>query len=233
MSSREISMLHYIGCTFWNSFSDVEKRRQCSEGTTIPWDLSYQICSSEMLTDYIVIQISWWLTSNHMVSRAINNQFDLCNLVQRTQEIMTPFVKLWHHLSNLSFFALKTMQLLLQIILNWLKLINIICNSNDELFLQKIFIYSFLNHCNFYYFPCFVVRNFLSLLDLFFSFVVRYFFPHETFSFPMRLFLTVWYFFLLCKNFFYWKFYPRRKFSWKIENFQPDKKDLANYVAYI
>ena len=25
-----------------------------------------------------------------MVSRAINDQFDLCNLVQRTQEIMTP-----------------------------------------------------------------------------------------------------------------------------------------------
>ena len=35
-----------------------------------------QICSREMLLGCIRIGISWWLTSNCMVSRAINDKFD-------------------------------------------------------------------------------------------------------------------------------------------------------------
>ena len=42
----------------------------------IPWDLVSQICSREMLLDCIAMGISWWLTSNRMGARAINNKFD-------------------------------------------------------------------------------------------------------------------------------------------------------------
>ena len=59
-------------------FFDVEKRSQCSEVTAIAWDLLEQICSRETFLACIAIGISWWLTSNRMVDRAVNDKFDLC-----------------------------------------------------------------------------------------------------------------------------------------------------------
>ena len=64
-------------------FFMLKKEDSASELMAIPWDLSsQQICSREMLLGYITIETSminqWltWLTSNCMVSCALNNKSD-------------------------------------------------------------------------------------------------------------------------------------------------------------
>ena len=74
-------MVELFEIHFKSLFFDIEKRRQCSEVTAIPWE---QTCSREMLLGCIAIGISGWLTSNRMVSCAFNDKLDSWQLKELT-----------------------------------------------------------------------------------------------------------------------------------------------------
>ena len=121
-------MLALFGIRFRSLF--FEERRQYSEVKVIAWNLLLQLCFSEMLLGCIRNEISWWLTTNCMISGAININFHSC-WSKKAIFLSKAFRKLKrsldYHLPNLLLIALTIMQLfILAMLIKYIRLTRLV-----------------------------------------------------------------------------------------------------------